>query len=226
MTWLRSCVLAGVFLFAGLGVRPAFGAIVTVEIEGVVDSVRLGGGMGLDGSVAIGSAMKGTCIYDSLTPDEVPSEVAGRYALIDISMSIGNYAFNPEGTNNDGPYFEIGVVDPTYWVRCPVARFEGTVFLNGIARTYYDLSWSINEFTVMRLWTGSRGYISTDALPDSFPDVSVFDLRNRFDVGFRDYEDQFFGISGHLTSLTATVIPEPSVIALLGLGSLVVLRRK
>ncbi|UCG48921.1 MAG: PEP-CTERM sorting domain-containing protein [Phycisphaerales bacterium] len=226
MTWLRSCVLGGVVLFAGLGMRPAFGAIVTVEVEGVVDSVRLGVGMALDGSVQIGSTMMGSFVYDMDAPDEIAYPTTGRYELISASMSIGNYAFNPQGTNNDGPYFEIGVVDPTYWVRCPVARFEGTVFLNGIPRTYYDLSWSINEFIVMRLWTGSSGYISTDALPDSFPDVSVFDLRNRFDVGFRDYEDQFFGISGHLTSLTATHIPEPSIIVLLGLGSLVVLKRK
>gem|GEM_PF-5577029 len=226
MTWLRSCVFAGVFLLASSAMRPAFGAIVTVEIEGVVDSVRLGGGMALDGSVAVGSAMKGTCTYDTQTPDEKTSEGIGQYALAAISLSIGDYTFGPDPASGNLPYFRIHTIDPVYWIACPTAAFSGTVTLDGEPRNFDDFTWMINEFRFMDLWPKSGHYIPSEDLPTSFPDISVFTKLNLFDVGFRDYEDRVFVISGHLTSLTATVIPEPSVIVLLGLGSLALLKKK
>jgi len=53
-------------------VGPASARVITVKVEGVVNSVNVGGRFALDGSVGVGSAMKGFRIYDrALSTEEI-----------------------------------------------------------------------------------------------------------------------------------------------------------
>jgi len=205
-------------------VAPVWATIITVEVTGVVDSVGTDGGLALDGSVIVGSAMTGYCTYDPDTPDANPSENNGHYPVISISMTVGNYTFTHDPTSSEYPFFNVYTVDPGYSLST-ASRFDGTVYLDG---TPQDIDWSIRSLELMELGTDSGEYIPTDALPDldSWPDLSVFGWR-RFEVAFHKSYSYGYGdfvISGEITSLTPT--PEPATVLLLGLGSLALLRNR
>ena len=189
--------------------------VITVEVTGVVDSVSTQGGIALDGSVIVGSVMTGYCTYDTDTADQNPSDNSGRYALISISMTIGNYTFTHDPTSADSAYFIVGVSDPVYRVYSPTPRFEGTIYVDGAPRAYESIDWDWTYLKTIDLYTSSDEYITTDALPDldSWPDISVFDYSRSFRAVFSDSVpvgsgEGSFDIIGELTLLT--VIPEPA----------------
>lgn len=205
-------------------VCPVSAAIITVQVEGVVDLVNTQGGFALDGSVSLGSAITGFCTYDTDTADQVPSEYSGRYSLISISMSIGNYTFTHDPMSSISAFFEVSTVGNSYKAYSYTPRFDGTVYLDGIPKTFEDFSWTTFGLKLMYLATTLHEYFPTDALPDvdSFPDLSIFD-RNKFIGVGTDEAGPGFVMDGRITSLT--VIPEPATLFLLGLGGLVLLRR-
>jgi hypothetical protein len=206
---------------------PASATIITVEVEGAVNSVTTDGGLALDGSVNISSVMTGYCIYDTDTPDVNPTnEDVGGYQLTTISMSIGNYTFTHDPTSPEIPYFIVVTVDRNYSAVSYVPRFDGTVYVDGVPSTYDDITWSYTTLALFDLLTSSSEYITTDALPDldSWPELSVFDTRRQFKARFYDESNHNFQIYGEITSLTPT--PEPATLLLLGLGGLALLRRR
>ena len=207
-------------------VAPVWATILTVEVEGVVNSIGTDGGFALDGSVSFGTAMTGFCIYDSQTPDLELSEYNGKYALLSISMNIGNYTFTHNPTSLNPALFKVYTANPCYKVNSVSPRFDGTVIVDGLPLTYDDIIWHDWAFLeLMDLGTSSYEYIPNDALPDldSWPDLSVFDMWRTFGTSFYDQGDGYFGIYGEVTSLN--VVPEPSTVFLLALGSLALLRK-
>jgi len=202
-------------------VCPARATILIVEVEGAVNSIGTEGAFGLDGSVDVGSLMTGSCSYDTQTADLG----SGSYAMISISMTIGNYMFTHNPASSIPPLFDVYTVDPGYVVRSEALCFDGTLYVNGSPKTYNDIIWGWTYLELFNLATSSSEYISTDTLPDldSWPDLSVFDVRRAFETRFYGEGDDYFGIYGEVTSLT--VIPEPATLLLLGLGSLAFLRR-
>ncbi|MHC4571614.1 MAG: right-handed parallel beta-helix repeat-containing protein [Planctomycetota bacterium] len=202
--------ILGVFLVLAL-LGPASARVITVEVEGVVNYFGTGGGLALDGSVSIGSAMTGYCTYDTETPDEYPANGdVGVYPLISISMAIGNYTFTHDPTSTDYPSFCVYTVDPGYSAGTQAPQFDGTIYANGVPKTYDDINWGYRYLELFNFWTSSDEYIPTDALPDldSWPELSVFDRRKAFETRFYGEGDDYFGIYGQITSLT--VIPEPA----------------
>jgi len=201
----------------------AAGSIVTVYVTGTVTSVSSEGGFSLDGSIMGGSFMAGYCIYDIDTPDQEPGEYLGTYPLISMSMNIGNYTFTHNPTSTEFPSFELFLSNYVYIIRSPEPRFDGTIYVNSSPKTYDDITWQWANLELMNLWTSSSEYFTTDALPSSFPELSVFDNRRAFEARFYDEGNGYFGIYGEVTGLK--VVPEPATILLFGLGAML-LRKK
>jgi len=197
---------------------PATATIIKIEVTGTVDSIETAGFV-LDGSVSNGTAMTGFCSYNTDVQDEDPSVYNGLYSIISVSMTIGNYTFEHNTVSSELPSFHVYTIDPGYTAGSLAPRFDGTVFRDGSPFTYDDIIWSYTAFGLMSLSTSSNEYVPTDALPSSFPDLSVFDVGKEFGVRFYDESQyKYFEISGKVTSLN--VIPEPGTVFLLGLGGL------
>jgi len=209
-------------------VAPASATIITVEVEGVVDSVSVGGRFALDGSVSVGSTMAGTFVYDTEAPNLLPFGDNGQYAIISISMHIGNYTFTHNPASSEPPLFTVYTVDPVYIVKSNAPRFDGTIYVDGSPKTFDDITWEepYGGVELMDVWTSSDGIITSTELPTSFPDISVFDLRREFWTGLGEPSTVPNGggflIEGELTYL----VPEPATVLLLGLGGLALLKRR
>lgn len=205
-------------------VAPVWATLITVEVEGVVDSVSVGGRFTLDGSVDVGSVMAGTFVYDT----ETSYLDGGGYPVISISMIIGNYTFTHNSASSEPPLFTVYTVDPRYTVKSDAPRFDGIIYADGSPKTFDDITWEepYGRLTLMDVSTSSDGIITSTELPTSFPDISVFDLRREFGTGFGEPfsvpNRGTFVIEGELTYL----VPEPAAVLLLGLGGLALLRKR
>jgi hypothetical protein len=207
-------------------VAPASATILTVEVTGVVDYFNTEGGFALDGSVGLGSSMAGTTIYDTEAPNLLPPGDNAQYAIISISMTIGNYTFTHDPMSVDPPLFRVFTVDPVYVASSNALRFDGTVYIDSSPKTYDDITWGWTYLELFNLWTNSSEYIPTVELPDldTWPELSVFDERKVFNASFYDESNRNFQIYGEITSLTPT--PEPCTLLLLALGGLALLRKR
>ena len=207
---------------------PASAEVVTAEVEGIVNSVSVVGRFALDGSVSVGSTMAGTFLYDTEAPNLLPPGDNGQYAIISISMTIGNYTFTHNPASSEPPLFTVYTVDPGYYVKSDGPRFDGTIYVDGSPKTFDDITWEepYGRVRLMDVWTSSDGIITSTELPTSFPDISVFDLRREFRTGLGEpptvSNGGGFVIEGELTYL----VPEPATVLLLGLGGLVLLRNR
>lgn len=207
--------------------QPALAEIVTVEVEGIVDEVWADNGLTLDASVEIGTAMTGSCSYDTETVDLFPQfDHRGEYQLISISMSIGNYTFMNDPAFPDSALFEVSALGNFYHIASSYApRFDGIVYIDGSPKTYDEVNFDDLTMALISL-EANNDYGITDALPDSFMDLSVYRHRS-FGVGsYVDHIGPGFYIRGELTSLTVTLTPEPATVLLLGLGGLALLRNR
>ncbi len=192
-----------------LSIFPAQAALITIEIEAIVDSVDDKDNY-LEGQISPGDTITGFYIYDTDTPDTSPYSYIGHYQHYDapagISLSVGGFDFRTNPENID---FLVGIVndgtsgDDGYWL----VSYNNLPLSNG---TLVDsIVWQLNDPT------GSA--ISSAALPTSAPVLEDWQSI----VGLRLEGDRAFLVIAHVTS----AIPEPVSILLLGLGSLF-LRKK
>ena len=206
----KPCIFALTAVICLAFTGQSLGEIVTVEVAGTVDSISTTGGFILDDSVSNGSAMTGTFIYGSNTPDlDSGSSYHGSYTLLSLSMTIGNYIFTHDPTSPNPGLFDVWKTDITYLARTNY----GIATLDGTSQSYDNIY--IELMDVCNASTTGPD----DALPTSFPDISFFNYRNEFEVNYSN-SGVGFAISGVLTS-----IPEPATLLLLGFGA-VMLRRK
>lgn len=183
-----------------------YGDVITVHVSGVVDSVTTQGDFTFDSSLSIDSLMNGFCIYDTDTPDLDGDSYHGRYVLQYLSMTIGNYTFTHDPLSPDPAYFEVWKGDTTYLAKSS----DGILNQNGSLLPYDDIA-----IVLLDLCNASVSG-PDDALPVSFPDISFFTWRNRFDA---DYSGSGVGfdINGHLTSIYT--VPEPATLLFVVLGA-------
>ena len=228
---LRAILIIVAVLSLAYG-NPAFGYVVTVEVEGVVTSIGGYGGVEQDGSVIVSeTVMTGSFSYDSETPDQAGND-NGFYWLNSLLISVGNYTFtdDPEDAEDIGLSILVeGVMVKPGQFRYEICNFPdfeplfyGPCYLNGQPTTLEDLDLPCRGMEI--ILEGDNDGTITDALPneDTFPDLSVFIERKTFSVG--NDGGLAFGIGVEITSIT--VIPEPGTLLLLGLGGLAILRRK
>jgi len=217
-------VVAGAISSGG----PVWGAIITVEVGGVVDFFRTEGGFALDGSVGVGSVMSGFCTYDTEAQNLLPPGANGQYPVISISMSLGNYVFTHEPTSGDAGLFNVYTGDRGYTAGTDTPSFDGTIYVGGSPQAYDDIIWGFRGLGVFGFGTSSSEHITSNALPDldSWPDLSVFDINRGFTVSFYESYGSYgsFDVMGEITSLN--VVPEPGTVLMLGLGGLVLVGKR
>ena len=192
------------------GAGPARAALITIEIEAVVDYVEdRGPGDGyLDGMIGLGDIITGFYTYESTTPDTNPLERAGRYEHTTpphgIFLSVGGFDFQ---TNPASVDFVIAIEndhppDDNYFL------LSGNNLPLSNGAPLDEISWLLNDPT------GSA--LSSAQLPITAPVLSEWES-NILMFG----ADRLYGITAHVTS----AIPEPATIILLGMGGLFLRKR-
>ena len=169
--------------------------------------------------------MTGFTTYDTDTPDLFPQfDHRGEYQLISISMSVGNYTFMNDPAFPDVALFKVSALGNFSYMAGSIApRFDGTIYIDESPKTWDEVDLDTFGLCVLSLG-GWNDYGITDALPDSFMDLSVYSYRS-FGVGSStDHIGPGFNINGELTSLTT--VPEPATLLPLGLGGLALLRKR
>jgi parallel beta-helix repeat protein len=190
--------------------------VITVEVEGVVNSVSVGGRFELDGSVNIGSAMTGTFVYDTDAQNIYSPGANSAYPIISLSMNIGNYTFAHNPSASEPALFNIYTVDPAYLVHSEAPYFSGIIYADGEPKTFEDITWNepYGRVTILDVLYGAD---HSGELPTFFPNLSLA-TRKEFHLGFGELWDYplppnrgTFRIDGELTSLRVVqVIPGPA----------------
>ena len=200
-------ITLAIAVLCGLAVSPpgAVGALITIEIEGVVDSVDDSFGY-LEGNVNIGDTITGWYTYDS-SVTRLPGE---RFHFntppCGVSLSVGGFDFQTDQSDID---FQMGIGNDLLWGDTYFfISFNNLSLSNG---TLVDrISWSLEDATGLAL--------SSDALPLTAPSLEDWRSENRL----RMYRDRMWGIEAHVTS----AIPEPSTILFLGIGAVLLKKRQ
>jgi len=201
--FLAIAILCGLVFW----LAPAEGALVTIEIEAVVDSVEdRGPGDGyLEGKIEAGDIITGFYVYESTTPDSSPLDsVQGNYwhyaPPAGIALTVGGFNFMTDPFNvafhlavrNNSPG------DDSYWL----ASENNLPLSNGILVD--GIVWQLNDSI------GSP-FVS-DALLPTAPVLTDW----QWNVLDFHGERGGFHAFAHVTS----AIPEPGIIVLLSMGGL------
>jgi len=190
---------------------PAEATLITIEIEAVVDSVD-DSFVYLEGKIKVGDIITGSYTYDFSTPDTNPLQKGGRYehtiAPHGIFLSVGGFDFETNPGNVD---FLIEIEndhppDDNYFL---LSR-NNLPLSNGAPVD--SISWLLNDPT--------GNALSSTGLPSTAPVLGDWGF-NRLSFGGGTRATGFV-IEAHVTS----AIPEPATIVLLGLGGLLLGRRR
>ena len=194
MANLQNLRIISVF-FLGLwcAAASAWGEPIIVQVTGVVNSVDFP-----NDSIQVGSSMVGFCSYDTETPDEDSSDYRGTYALNHLAMAIGDYTFSRNSASSEPALFDVWKTDMAYRAQC----FYGIATESGLPLSFYHVN-----IKLLDLCNASVGG-PDDLLPVTFPDISFFTWRNKFEVTFSQ-SGTGYQIQGELTSIE--VVSEPSL---------------
>jgi len=195
---------------------PANGALITIEIEAVVHDVHDSDNY-LEGKVNVGDSITGIYTYDTDTPDMdwlwgSESDAVARYHYFNppygISLSVGELDFMTDPANTN---FLIEIVnDRTSIDAYSVISYNNLPFLNGTKPN--NISWNLRDY--------SENAILSTELPTAAPVLDDWGV-NRLNISGGPRTGGFT-IEGHVIS----AIPEPTTIVLLGLGGLVLRKRR
>jgi len=201
----------GVCLLA-VAAPPTQAELITIQIEGVVDTVEDDGDY-LQDQIHVGDIITGWYTYDTDTPDTNPFEEIGDYEHSDapsgIFLTLSGYEF---ATAIDNVNFLVEIIDnytsgglyDAYVLR----SYNNMALSSGVAVDH--ISWQLGDDSAMAL--------SSTALPEVAPAIADWGSRNALRL---HGERGGYIIDGHVTF----TIPEPCTILLLGTGLFAIVRR-
>jgi hypothetical protein len=191
---------------------PAEAALITIQIEGVVDSVWDEYNY-LEGKIKPGDLITGFYTYESTTPDSRPSVTVGRYEHSTpphgIFLTIGGFNFETDTSNVD---FRIDIINNG--TTGGINDGYGLISYNNLPLSngtlVYGISWWLYDLT------GSA--LSSDALPTTTPVLEDWQINL---LRLYGEKGRIYIIDAHVTS----AIPEPTTVLLFGLGTLLLRKR-
>jgi len=213
-----------VIVICGLSccIRDSKAELVTIGITAEVTNVD--DPLGFLEGINVGDTIKGTYTYDTLTPDEYPQWPDIGFYLhrsppCGISLEIGGFVFMtvPDNVNFNVTIMNGAIVEMydaykiVSWNNLPL---HNSLWVSAIKLELYDSTFSA---------------LSSDALPTTAPVLDDWETGENdiFIYGYypgynpREYHHSF---GAHITS--AFLIPEPTTIALLGLGFFFLRKRR
>jgi len=195
---------------------PVQATLITIQIEGVVDDVYDPFDY-LGGKIKVGDSIIGSYTYDLSTPDSNPiPQVADYYhyaSSCGISLTVGGFEFKTDPANVDflveiiNDYTSGGLQD-----NYGLISYNNLPLPNGVSVGGID--WSLTD--------SSATALSSTKLPITAPVLEDWEF-NRLSVGGGSRE-RAFGFFGRVTAVG--LIPEPGTLLLLGLGGLMLIKRR
>jgi len=197
--WRVICAVTfAVALVAGGAAQNVQAKLITFNFEGDVTYV----GDKLLGTFNVGDKLSGSYTFDSATPDIVTDPVFGDYyALKALNFTVGTYT----GTLGAGTrVIEVvnnytDIISTTDWYRVLNNPFSGPN-VGGLPPSDF----------LLYLQDTTAAVFSSDALPITPPDLSLFDEKV-FDVRFGPCDNSTAGecnLMGTITSLTLGISPD------------------
>jgi len=191
---------------------PANGALIMIQIEGVVDDVQDPHNY-VEGLVNIGDLITGAYTYDTDTPNSSSSPNVGRYEYYaypcGFSLSVGGLSFMTDPANTN---FEIEIGDN--------ASYDDFYIVDSLINLPLSNGTSVGRIRFV-LGDPSEAAISSIELPTTAPVLSDWQV-NYVNIGGGPGRSGFV-FQAHVSS--AVVIPEPWTILLLGFGTIALVRK-
>jgi len=201
-------IMAGCFCAICFCPTRTEATLITIEVEGVVDDVYDPYGY-LEGKIEVGTIIEGIYTYDP-SVSRLPGHQYEFSFPCGVSLIAGGFKFETDPTRVD---FAIGIGnnvsegDGYFFISYRNIPLSAEVPVGGI-------SWTLEDSTGKALLS--------DALATTAPVLEDWGF-NRLNIG-GGTRARPFGFLGHVTS--AEVIPEPSTILFLCLGSLILRKRR
>ncbi len=209
-------ILSVFILVLLFGAGELWGQIITINITAEITQVDDYGDL-LEGQINVGDIITGSYTYDSATPDSNPLSTVGVYQHstspygYGISLSTGGFIFQ---TDPDNVGFLMTTLNnhngkDMYYLQ----SYNNLPLSNGLLVD--QIGWQLDDY--------SRTALSSDALPTTLPVLE--DWPDSFGMHISlGIDKPEAGIYADVTSVA--LVPEPGTVLLLGLGGIVLRKRK
>jgi len=222
-TSMRSSLLLFALLASTLA-PAARAALIRVDFAGVVDDVvdDYVGVPGfeplLDGSIVVGTLFSGYALYEDTQSPEDSTPTSARYVFVtppgELEVSVGNYTAvaGPLGPPYGAtPGFQIDLQNgfsDSYYVFTTAVLAAGDIGGSGVlAGTHF--SFYVDDTSATALASTALADVPISLASWSF---------SQFEFIIEDDLSGLAAVHGSLTSLTATVVPEPATWLLVAIG--------